>query len=239
MDNFEVLACRPKPSDATTTQRQPTTAEVTLGTTTEEPTTLEGQCDNSLLVGSCLLPGSERYSCNGFYRTVFANGQLVTYTTYEPIKAIWSSNTTCGTIACLEPNGQFVIKLPDGTPIWGSDWIDPDNNPSLEKPILIQGDDGSLSVITNDGPMWSTGVSENPPGIYPDPDPFLQPFITPPYYPKNTTEIAGPCGKLQFENFIQILFLTCNFFKELSYLMIQSTEDLKLIILDSQEEFTM
>lgn len=194
-DNFEVLTCKPKPADVTTTQRQPTTTEGTLGTTTEYPTTLPGQCNNMLPIRSCFINGSERHSCNGFYKVVFENGNLVTYTTYEPIRVICSINTYYGSFACLEPNGQFVIKSPIGSVIWGSEWADSDD-PSLVNPRLILEDDGSLSIVTDDGVMWSSGCGEDPPGTIPEPDPFDIPHITPPHNPRNITDLAGPCGRL-------------------------------------------
>jgi hypothetical protein len=93
----------------------------------------------------------------------------------------------------LKPNGQFVISDPNGNPIWGTEFEDPED-PSLINPILVINNDGSVSVDTPDeGPVWNNGEPEDTPNT--NPDPFLEPHIVPPYYPKNASEIAGPCGE--------------------------------------------
>lgn len=194
--NFEVLTCNPRPENTSTTLRLPTTTAATLEPTTEALTTLDGQCNNLVSAGECLIPGSERYSCNGFYKTVFeADGNLVTYTTYEPITILWQTNTSNQGAAyvCLKPNGQLVITDPLDNIIWGIEWSDPED-PSSLNPKLVQDDDGSLKIVTDDGPFWSSGVDGSPPGTISPPNPFISPFTTPPNNPKNISEIAGPCG---------------------------------------------
>lgn len=198
-DNFEVLACNPKPPNTLTTQRMPTTATVSLAPTTQELTTVAGQCDNALPVGECLLPRNERISCNGLYRTVFeSSGNLVTYTTFDPIRVLWQTNTSGmgAKYACLQENGQIQVLDADEEPIWAPEWVDPDN-PSLIDPVVVQDDEGQFTIDTIDGPQWTPGVDEDPPPIAPSPDPFIIPNVVPPNNPKNKSVILGPCGKLK------------------------------------------
>lgn len=183
---------------------QPTTTTPIAKPVEPVTTGLPGYCSNSLPAGECMSRGAEKYSCNGLYKTVFEyDGNLVTYTTTEPVKVLWSSNTSNAhaDLVCLQTDGQLVIINPDGEIIWGTEWKD-EETPSKINPEMVINDDGSLTVDTDEGTEWSDGEPDGPePGSTTSPndptvtpDPFIIPHTDPPYRPKNISDLAGPCG---------------------------------------------
>lgn len=97
------------PIDTTTISASTTTTSIPTDAPTLPP--IDGCADSIIKSGECLYEGQVKYSCNGCFKIVIENGNLVVYYNNVPgVPPVWTSNYTNGLAvkACAE-NPNFVF----------------------------------------------------------------------------------------------------------------------------------
>jgi hypothetical protein len=107
-----------------------------------------------LEAGNFLRPGNSLSSCDGrFNLTLQTDGNLVLYQHQNGNSiALWSSGTwqTTGSLAIMQPDGNFVLYDQNVNPIWAS------NTSGRPNSYLIVQNDGNLVVYNSTTPLWTS-----------------------------------------------------------------------------------
>lgn len=118
-----------------------------------------GTCNNRIESGQCITPVDadvNLWSCSGCFRlAIQADGNLVVYTKSGTV--VWSSQTLHSvTQACMETNGQFVLKDNNHVVKWSTPWNV--ENTDTGAVAMIQ-DDGQFVVVAGGQTKFTTGVT--------------------------------------------------------------------------------
>ena len=108
-------------------------------------------------VNGGLQSGDEMKSANGKYSLILqsGDGNLVVYRLAD-MKPLWASYAYGGTVAVVQPDGNFVVyntRLSPPPPLWHSYT---GGRPSSSDVVLWLRDDGSLGLTYNGGEVWSS-----------------------------------------------------------------------------------
>ena len=110
---------------------------------------------DQLLPNETLAPDEMLFSRNGRYVLIYQrDANLVLYKNDQNRISLWASNTAGQPPnACIMQNdGNLVIYLPGGKPIWASNTGQPGSR-------LVVQDDGNVVIYQQDGrPLWATNT---------------------------------------------------------------------------------
>lgn len=112
-------------------------------------------CNVGIENGQCIFVNEIVYSCKGCFKLILQDdGNLVVYTTVNPIQAIWATNTRGkgGVQLCMQFDGNLVLYTADKVAIWSTSTYYPGAYAEMQS-------DGQLAIWHNGIVRYSTGIS--------------------------------------------------------------------------------